>query len=154
MLVMHNKTIGWTIVDLKDTSSVICSHKILLEEGHGNLIEAKRRLNPTIKQVVMKEIINWLDTNIIFSISNSLLVSSVQCSPKKGGMTMVSNENDELIPNITVTCRRVCMEYHKLNKATRKDHLLYLLLTKCLIVLQVSPFIVSLMDIQVITRLP
>ncbi|GJU02406.1 reverse transcriptase domain-containing protein [Tanacetum coccineum] len=42
--------------------------------------------------------------------------------PKKGGMTVVENEDNELIPTRLVTGWRVCIDYHKLNDATRKDH--------------------------------
>nr|GEY18752.1 reverse transcriptase domain-containing protein [Tanacetum cinerariifolium] len=42
--------------------------------------------------------------------------------PKKGGMTVVANENNELIPMRLVTGWRVCIDYRKLNDATRKDH--------------------------------
>ncbi|KAL4290810.1 hypothetical protein GQ457_14G000090 [Hibiscus cannabinus] len=88
MLARHKKAIGWTIADIKGISPAICSHKILLEEGHNNSIEAQRRLNPAMKQVMMKEIIKWLDVGIIFPISDSSWVSPVQCVPKKGGMTV------------------------------------------------------------------
>nr|GEW25983.1 reverse transcriptase domain-containing protein [Tanacetum cinerariifolium] len=37
-------------------------------------------------------------------------------------MTVVANENNELIPTRLVTVWRVCMDYRKLNDATRKDH--------------------------------
>ncbi|GKB11198.1 reverse transcriptase domain-containing protein [Tanacetum coccineum] len=37
-------------------------------------------------------------------------------------MTIVKNEIDELIPQRTVTGWRVCIDYRKLNNATRKDH--------------------------------
>ncbi|KAL4361204.1 hypothetical protein GQ457_04G025620 [Hibiscus cannabinus] len=122
MLARHKKAIGWTIAYIKGISPAICSHKILLEEGHNNSIEAQIRLNPAMKQVVMKEIIKWLDAGIIFPISDSAWVSPVQCVPKKGGMIVVNNEKNELIPTRTVTGWRVCMDYRKLNKATRKDH--------------------------------
>jgi hypothetical protein len=42
--------------------------------------------------------------------------------PKKGGMTIIRNEKNELIPQQTVTGWRMCIDYQKLNKATRKDH--------------------------------
>ncbi|GJS11623.1 DNA-directed DNA polymerase [Tanacetum coccineum] len=42
--------------------------------------------------------------------------------PKKGGMTVVKTKKDELIPQRTVTGWRVCIDYRKLNNATRKDH--------------------------------
>nr|GFA66494.1 reverse transcriptase domain-containing protein [Tanacetum cinerariifolium] len=41
---------------------------------------------------------------------------------KKGGMTVVTNEDNELIPTRLVTGWRVCIDYQKLNDATRKDH--------------------------------
>nr|GEV67857.1 reverse transcriptase domain-containing protein [Tanacetum cinerariifolium] len=49
-------------------------------------------------------------------------VSLVHCVPKKGGFTIVKNEENELIPTRLVTGWRVCIDYHKLNEATRKDH--------------------------------
>ncbi|KAJ9567664.1 hypothetical protein OSB04_003630 [Centaurea solstitialis] len=42
--------------------------------------------------------------------------------PKKGGLTVVTNDNNELVPTRTVTGWRVCIDYRKLNDATRKDH--------------------------------
>nr|GEX40213.1 reverse transcriptase domain-containing protein [Tanacetum cinerariifolium] len=49
-------------------------------------------------------------------------VSQVHCVPKKGGFTVVENEENELIPTRLVTEWRVCIDYRKLNEATRKDH--------------------------------
>nr|GEU42039.1 DNA-directed DNA polymerase [Tanacetum cinerariifolium] len=49
-------------------------------------------------------------------------VSPIYCVPKKGGMTVVANENNELIPTRLFTSWRVCIDYRKLNDATRKDH--------------------------------
>jgi hypothetical protein len=49
-------------------------------------------------------------------------VSSVQVVPKKGGMIVMKNERNELIPQRTVTGLRMCIDYRKHNKATRKDH--------------------------------
>src|SRR5256886_11905375 len=42
--------------------------------------------------------------------------------PKKSGITVVKNANDELIPTRTVTGWRVCIDYRRLNDATCKDH--------------------------------
>ncbi|GKA74374.1 reverse transcriptase domain-containing protein, partial [Tanacetum coccineum] len=55
-------------------------------------------------------------------ISKSPWVSPVRCVPKKGGITVVANEENELILTRLVTGWRVCIDYRKLNEATRKDH--------------------------------
>nr|GEX86948.1 reverse transcriptase domain-containing protein [Tanacetum cinerariifolium] len=49
-------------------------------------------------------------------------VSTIHCVPKKGGITVVENENNELVPTRLVIWWRVCIDYRKLNDATRKDH--------------------------------
>ncbi|GJY60424.1 hypothetical protein Tco_0461081 [Tanacetum coccineum] len=46
----------------------------------------------------------------------------MHCVPKKGGMTVVTNDENELVPTRLVTGWRVCIDYRKLNEATRKDH--------------------------------
>ncbi|GMI64212.1 hypothetical protein HRI_000090500 [Hibiscus trionum] len=122
MLQQHKKAIGWTIADIQGISPALCMHKILLEDDHKPTIDAQRRLSDAMREVVRKEIIKWLDAGIIYAISDSKWVSPVQCVPKKGGITVVTNEENELIPTRTVTGWRVCMDYRKLNKATRKDH--------------------------------
>nr|GEV43921.1 reverse transcriptase domain-containing protein [Tanacetum cinerariifolium] len=50
-------------------------------------------------------------------------VSPIYCVSKKDGMTVVENEDNKLIPSRLVTGWRVCIDYRKLNDATRKDHL-------------------------------
>ena len=42
--------------------------------------------------------------------------------PKKGGFTIIRNEKNELIPIRIVTGWRVCIDYRKINIATRNDH--------------------------------
>ena len=49
-------------------------------------------------------------------------VSPIQVVPKRGGKTVVTNENNELFPTRTITGWRICIDYQKLNKVTRKDH--------------------------------
>nr|GEV76425.1 reverse transcriptase domain-containing protein [Tanacetum cinerariifolium] len=70
----------------------------------------------------IKEVIKLLDAGLIYPISDSPWVSPVHCVPKKGGITVVENEDNELILTRLVTGWRVCIDYHKLNEATRKDH--------------------------------
>lgn len=97
-------------------------HKIILEENAKPMVDAQRRLNPNMKEVVKKEIIKLLDFGIIFPISDSSWVSPVQCVPKKGGMPVVKNESDKLIATRVINAWIVCISYRKLNKFTRKDH--------------------------------
>jgi hypothetical protein len=75
-----------------------------------------------MREVVKKEVIKLLDAGIIYPVPHSEWVSLVHCVPKKGGLTVVKNEKNELIPQRTVTGWRMCIDYRKLNKATKKDH--------------------------------
>nr|GFA18197.1 reverse transcriptase domain-containing protein [Tanacetum cinerariifolium] len=70
----------------------------------------------------IQEVEKLLDAGLIYLISDSPWVSPVHCVPKKGGFTIVENEENELIPTRLVTGWRVCIDYRKLNEATRKDH--------------------------------
>ncbi|KAI3695367.1 hypothetical protein L1987_78363 [Smallanthus sonchifolius] len=58
-----------------------------------------------------KEVLKLLNAGLIYAISDSTWVSPTQVVPKKGGMTVVKNDKDELIPTRTVTGRRVCIDY-------------------------------------------
>ncbi|GKB61464.1 reverse transcriptase domain-containing protein [Tanacetum coccineum] len=86
-------------------------------------IQHQRRVNPKIHEVIKKEVIKILDAGLIYLISDSPWVSPVHCVPKKGGMTVVKNKDNELIPTRLVTGWSVCIDYRKLNDATCKDHL-------------------------------
>nr|GFB69362.1 DNA-directed DNA polymerase [Tanacetum cinerariifolium] len=81
-----------------------------------------RRVNPKIHDMIKQKVINLLEARLIYLISDSPWVSPVHCVPKKGGFTIVENEDNELIPTRLVTGCCVCIDYHKLNEATRKDH--------------------------------
>ncbi|KAJ9538924.1 LOW QUALITY PROTEIN: hypothetical protein OSB04_031657 [Centaurea solstitialis] len=74
----------------------------LKEDKKFTSIEPQRRLNPIMKEVVKKEILKWLDVGIIYPIASSSWVSPIQCIPK-----------------------RICMDYCRLNKATKKTIFLY-----------------------------
>nr|GEV40720.1 DNA-directed DNA polymerase [Tanacetum cinerariifolium] len=81
-----------------------------LEETDKLLVIIAKDLKDGEKEALLKVLIShkraiaWKITNI------------------KGGMTIVANENSELIPTRLVTGWRVCINYRKLNDATRKDH--------------------------------
>ena len=118
----YKEAIAWSIEDLKGISPSIWMHKILLNDNAKTSIEHQRRLNHVMKEVVKKEVMKWLNAGFIYAISDSSWVSPVHMVPKKGGFTVIRNEKNELIPIRTVTRWRVCIDYRKLNTATRKDH--------------------------------
>ncbi|GJX04518.1 putative nucleotidyltransferase, ribonuclease H [Tanacetum coccineum] len=108
--------------DIKGISPSYRTHKILMEDDYKSVIQPQRCLNPKVQDVVKNEIVKLLDFELIYPISDSSWVSPIHVVPKKGGMTVVLNDNNELIPSRTVTGWRVCIDYRKLNDATRKDH--------------------------------
>ncbi|CAN6544087.1 unnamed protein product [Malus baccata var. baccata] len=118
----HKTAIGWTLANIRGISPTTCMHRILLEEGDKPTREAQRRLNPPMMEVVKNEIIKLLDCGVIYPISDSCWVSPVQCVPKKSGVTVVKNAENELVPTRIQTGWRVCIDYRKLNATTRKDH--------------------------------
>ena len=73
-----------------------------MEDDYKLSVKQQRRLNLDMKEVVRKEVIKWLDASIIYLIFNNQWVSLIQVLQKKGGMTVVPNEKNELIPQQTV----------------------------------------------------
>ena len=86
------------------------------------VISTKRRLNLHIQKLVKKEIIKWLDVGNIHTIVNSSWVYPVQCMLKKGGITVVPNVNNDLVPMLSIIVWKVCIDYHKLNAWIEKNH--------------------------------
>ncbi|GJT93834.1 reverse transcriptase domain-containing protein [Tanacetum coccineum] len=92
VLKSHKRAIAWKLSDIKGINPEFYTHKILMEEDYKPVVQHQRRVSP------------------------------VHCVPKKGGFTVVENDENELIPTRLVTGWRVCIDYRKLNEATRKDH--------------------------------
>nr|GFD17588.1 reverse transcriptase domain-containing protein [Tanacetum cinerariifolium] len=124
VLKTQKKAIAWKLTDIKGIDPEFCSHKILLEEDYSPKVQSQRRVNPKIHDVIKKEVEKLLDAGLIYPISDSPWLSLIHCVPKKGGMTVIKNDENELVPTHLVTGWRVCIEYRKLNEATRKDHFL------------------------------
>ncbi|GJY74080.1 putative nucleotidyltransferase, ribonuclease H [Tanacetum coccineum] len=94
----------------------------VLEKHKGEIAWKMSDIKGIIQNVVKNEIVNLIDSELIYPISESSWVSLIHVVPKRGGMTVVLNDNNELIPSHMVTGWRVCNDYRKLNDATRKDH--------------------------------
>ncbi|GJX31008.1 reverse transcriptase domain-containing protein [Tanacetum coccineum] len=122
VLKSHKRAIAWKITDIKGIDPRVCTNKILMEEDYKPTVQSQRWVNPKIHEVIKKEVIKLLNAGMIYPISDSPWVSPIHCVPKKGGITVVANEENELIPTRLVTGWRVCIDYRKLNEATRKDH--------------------------------
>ncbi|GJZ16675.1 reverse transcriptase domain-containing protein [Tanacetum coccineum] len=90
----HKGAIACSIADIKGINSSFCTNKILMEDEFKPSVQPQRRC-------VGKPCPGY---------------------PKEGGMTVVKNEKDELIPQRTITRWRICIDYRKLNNATWKDH--------------------------------
>ncbi|GKB84498.1 reverse transcriptase domain-containing protein [Tanacetum coccineum] len=105
----HNESFSWKTSDISGISPSFCKHKINFEDDVKPVIQRQRKLNPNMKEVVKKKIIKLLDAGIIYLIEDSPWVSPVHCIPKKGGMTVVTNEKNELVPTRTITGWRVCI---------------------------------------------
>jgi hypothetical protein len=119
----HKEAIGCSIEDINGISPAMVMHKIHLEENAKTSREPQRRLNPAMQEVVRAEVIKLLDAGIIYPISDSKWVSPIHLVPKKAGITVIKNKDNELVPTRVHSGWRVCIDYRKLNSVTRKYHL-------------------------------
>ncbi|GJX51960.1 reverse transcriptase domain-containing protein [Tanacetum coccineum] len=118
----HKHAIAWKMSDIKGIDPKFCTHKILMEDNVKPTVQHQRRVNLKIHEVIKREVIKLLEAGLIYPIFDSPWVSPVHCVPKKGGITVIENDDNELIPTRLITGCRVCIDYQKLNDATRKDH--------------------------------
>ncbi|XP_070004307.1 uncharacterized protein [Nicotiana sylvestris] len=112
MLQKRKKAIGWTLADIRGISPTFCMLNINLDEGSKQSIEHQRRLKESMQEVVKKEIIKWLDVGVVYLISDSSSTSPVQCVPRKGGMMVVTNNKNELIPTRTLLEKDVTFHFN------------------------------------------
>jgi hypothetical protein len=94
------------------------------------VVEHQCRLIPKMKEVVRNEVLKLLEAGIIYLIADSIWVGPVHCVPKKG-ITVVPNENNELIPQRVVIGYRMCIDLERSTKLLRKIIILYHLQIKC-----------------------
>ncbi|GKE35782.1 reverse transcriptase domain-containing protein [Tanacetum coccineum] len=122
VLKKHKQAFAWKIIDIPGIFPSFCKHKIQLLDDKKLVVQKQRRLNPNMQEVFKKQIMKLLDTGIIYLIADSPWINPIHRVPKKGGIAVVTNKNDEIVPSRTITGWRVCIDYRKLNEATIKDH--------------------------------
>nr|GEZ05377.1 DNA-directed DNA polymerase [Tanacetum cinerariifolium] len=93
VLKLHKWAITWKISNIKGIDPRFCTQKISMEDNFKPTVQHQRRVNPKFH-----EVIKLLDARLIYPIFDSPWVSPVHSVPKKGGMIMVENEDNELIP--------------------------------------------------------
>nr|GEU31519.1 DNA-directed DNA polymerase [Tanacetum cinerariifolium] len=103
VLKSHKRAIAWKLSDIHGINPEFCTHKILMEEDYKPAVQHQRRVNPKIHDIIKKEVEKLFDAGLIYPISDSPWVSPVHCVPKKGGFTVIENEENELIPTHLVT---------------------------------------------------
>ncbi|GKD35680.1 reverse transcriptase domain-containing protein [Tanacetum coccineum] len=102
VLKKHKEAFAWKTTDIPGICPSFCKHKIQLLNDKKPVVQKQRKLNPNMQEVVKKEIVKLLDTGIIYPIADSPWVIPIYCIPKKGGITVVTNENDELVTTRTI----------------------------------------------------
>ena len=75
-----------------------------------------------MQEVVRAEVLKLFQADIIYPISDSPWVSSMQVVAKKSRITVVQNDKGEEVSTCLTSSWRVCIDYRKLNVVTRKDH--------------------------------
>nr|GEZ81051.1 reverse transcriptase domain-containing protein [Tanacetum cinerariifolium] len=102
ILKSQKKAIVWKLTDIRGIDPKFCSPKILLEDDFSPKVQSQRRVNPKVQDVIKKEVKKLLDARLIYPISDSPWVSLVHCVPKKGGMTVIKDDENELAqPNLS-----------------------------------------------------
>nr|GEW55139.1 DNA-directed DNA polymerase [Tanacetum cinerariifolium] len=99
VLKSHKQALAWQLSNIKGINLEFYTYKILIEDDFKPAVQHQKRVNPKIHEVIEKEVLKLLDAELIYLISDSPWVSPVHCVPKKGGFTVVENEENELLSN-------------------------------------------------------
>nr|GEU50849.1 reverse transcriptase domain-containing protein [Tanacetum cinerariifolium] len=161
VLKSHKWAIAWKISDIKGIDPRFCTHKILMKDDFKLAVQHQRRVNLKIHEVIKKELIKLLDAGLIYPISDSPLVSLVHCVPKKGGMTVIKNEDNELIPtslcNAPVTFQRCMMAiFHDMIEETIEEKCHFMVKEGIVLGHKISKFGIEVdrAKVDVIAKLP
>nr|GEU62455.1 hypothetical protein [Tanacetum cinerariifolium] len=113
VLKSHKQAIARKLFDIKGINPEFYTHKILMEDDIKPVVQHQRRFNLKIHDVIKKEVLKLLDAGLIYPISDSPWVSPVHWVPKKGGFTVVENEENKLIPTRLVMGWSVFIDNHQ-----------------------------------------
>ncbi|GJR31708.1 hypothetical protein Tco_1107940 [Tanacetum coccineum] len=119
---LPKRAIAWKISDIKGIDPQFYTHKILMKDDSKPEIQHQRRVNPKIHEVIKKEVIKLLDAGLIYPLFDTQWVSPRHLCLRRVYNRKLKIEDNELISTRLVTGWRVCIDYRKLNDATRKDH--------------------------------
>jgi hypothetical protein len=106
----YRSVIGYSLNDLKGISPSFCTHHIPMEQEHKAVREHQQQLNNAMREVV-KEVLKPLKAGVIYLVSDSEWVSLVHVVSKKGGIMVICNEKNQLIPQRTVTSWQMCINF-------------------------------------------
>nr|GEV06170.1 reverse transcriptase domain-containing protein [Tanacetum cinerariifolium] len=124
VLKSHKRAIAWKLSDIQGINPEFYTHKILMEEDYKPVVQHQRRVNPKIHDVIKKEVEKLLDAGLIYLISDSPWVSPIHCVPKKGGFTVVENEENEKRQRAPVHMARLpideCLSVYAMHRALFK----------------------------------
>jgi hypothetical protein len=99
----YRSIIGYSLKDLKGISPSLCTHRIPMDQDNKLVWEHQWRLTNVMREVVKKEVLKLLKVGVIYPVFDSEWISPVQVVLKKGGMTVIHNEKNKLIPQQMVT---------------------------------------------------
>ena len=71
LLQRHEKAFAWDYDDMKGLSPTLCTHRIYINDGCLTLCQPQRRINPSLREIVMNKLQKFLDVGFIYPISNS-----------------------------------------------------------------------------------
>jgi hypothetical protein len=111
-----------TKLNIKGIDSSISTHRIIMEDDAKPFVDAQKRGNTKMKEVIRNKVIRLLDAGIIYQISDRKWVSHADCIPKYGAITIISYDDSSLIPTRTITGYNICIDFRKFNKDTKKKH--------------------------------
>ncbi|GJU46110.1 reverse transcriptase domain-containing protein [Tanacetum coccineum] len=116
--------------NLRVINPEFCTTKILMKKTYVTSGPSIKKVNQKSTMLLKRMVEKILGSGLIYPISDSPWVSPIHCVPKKGGMTVVVNEENELIPTSLVTGWRVYLIMNKSIVHTDHSALKYLFAKK------------------------